>query len=109
MSALDPDFTAYRCGDYLESPYAREGYYSAPDQWWVVLPKEQAVEICDISDNSPLGFLKIGCPGIDGVSFGYRRDEEGIWSYDPILNEFLKIANDFPEFLQLYKDGHLQW
>jgi len=109
MSAHGPDFTAYRCGDYLESPCARDGYYSAEDQWWVVVPKAKAEEICNVGDKTPLGFLKIGSPGVDGVSFGYRSGEDGIWSHEPILNEYRKIANDFPEFLHLYKQRHLQW
>ena len=109
MAAPGPDFSAYRCGDYLESPSARDGYYSTENHWWVVIPREKVEEIVDVSDKIPLGFLKIGSPGVDGISFGYRRGEEGIWSHAPILNEYQKIANDFPEFLQLFKDKHLKW
>jgi hypothetical protein len=103
------NFAAYQCEDYLESPCATEGYYEAQSYQWIVLPRDRAEEIRDASDGTPLGFLRIGSPGVDGVSFGYRKGEQGIWSHDPILNEFRKLANDFPEFLQHWKAGHIQY
>jgi hypothetical protein len=109
MSAQKIDFAAYQCGDYLESPYSRSGYYEAASYQWVVVPKERAEEIRDMLDNKSLGFLRIGSPGVDNVSFGYRKGEEGIWYHDPIGNEFGKLANDFPEFMQLWKDGHITY
>ena len=109
MAALGPDFSAYSCGDYLESPYGRTGYYDNEAFQWVVVPKDQVEEIIDSLSGLPLGFLKIGSPGVDGISYGYKQGETGIWAHAPILNEFAKIANDFPEFLDLYKRQLLRW
>lgn len=109
MSARRPDFASYQCGDYLESPLGRTGYYSKEAYLWVVVPKEQAEELKDLLTGLPLGFLKIGSSGVDGESFGYKRGEVGIWAHDPILNEFHKIANDLSEFLDLYRSGNLVW
>ncbi len=106
---IDPDFTAYQCNDYLNSDYAINGYYSKQDEWQVVLPKSEAKEIFNEDEGELIGFLKVGSPGVDGISFGYRRDESGIWSHEPYEGNFRRIANDFNEFIQLFQSRLLKW
>jgi hypothetical protein len=109
MSAVRPDFSRFLCQDYLESRYFDVGYYSEKNHCWLVLPKESATDLCDL-DGRPLRFLKIGDPQADGVSFGYREGEMGVWSHEPILDEFLLVANDVHELVALFESGRLlQW
>lgn len=109
MEEIEPDFTAYQCNDYLESTYAINGYYSKEDEWKVVIPKSETKELFDDDEGIPIGFLKFGSPGVDGISFGYRRNETGIWSHEPYNGDFRRIANDFDEFIRLYQSRLLKW
>jgi hypothetical protein len=88
----------YACADYFESEYARTGHWSEDEQVWLIVPATEIEELRDF-DGQPLNFLRVGRPGVDGVSFGYRKGQKGFWAYLPIESEFQYLAATIREFL----------
>ena len=65
----------YDCGDYFSSALADHGYWDEPGQYWYIWPADRVYE--DVERQ----FLRIGSAGVDGVDWGYRRGQPGLWAY----------------------------
>ena len=100
-------FARFPCGDYFASPLAENGHWCEPSQLWVIVPATQAEELTN-SDGTKLDFLRIGDPaGVDGIPFGYRVGNPGVWAYYPIDNHFALIAPSVEQLVQLWDSGRL--
>ena len=66
----------YPCADYFDSNLALEGYWDETNQILCILPVTEAHELTDYK-GQPLNFLRVGRPGIDGISFGYPKNSQG--------------------------------
>jgi hypothetical protein len=58
--------------------------------------------------NNPIRFLQIGRPGVDGIGFGYRKGQSGIWAYYPLENEFIMICSTLDEFIYKWQANQIK-
>jgi len=79
-------FRDYRCGDYFASERFVRGVWSEREQLDLIVAADKVAEQPDLS------FLVVGRPGVDGIKFGYRKGQDGIWAYYPIGQEFMLVA-----------------
>jgi hypothetical protein len=77
-------FNDYRCSDYFASEQFTRGVWSESEQLWLIASADEVVE------DPSREFLIIGRPGVDGIKFGYRRDQDGLWAHYPI-GDFLLL------------------
>jgi hypothetical protein len=91
----------YECGDYFRSPLAEHGWWDEGGQSWYIEPARNLVE------ESALDFLVIGGPGVDGIRWGYRKRQCGVWAHYPIDNEFLLLAATATELQSGYSSGRI--
>jgi hypothetical protein len=97
-----PDrWLAYECSDYFSSPLAQTGWFDVDGQYWYVEPVERLVE------DAELHFLVIGGPGVDGIRWGYRRGERGVWAFFPIEAEFRLLAPSVADLVEGYGSGRI--
>jgi hypothetical protein len=89
----------YQCGDYFGSPLAATGYFDELGQFWYIQPAEQVVE--DVARD----FLVIGGAGVDGIAWGYRRGQSGLWAWYPIDSEFVWLAPTTEALIQGWLAG----
>jgi hypothetical protein len=73
---------SYPCEDYYQSPLAVHGYWSDPEQLWMISPADK------VTENSEAEFLEVRNAGVDGISLGYRVNQPGFWAYYPMESEF---------------------
>ena len=95
------DFTSYPCSDYVASEWATTGLWDASVQLMVLVPVAEAVH------HEDLGFLEIGRPGVDGILFGYRTGQPGIWAYYPIDDDSVLLAPDLQSFVAAWLNGQI--
>lgn len=88
----------YECGEYLTSALGEQGYWDERGQYWYLWPSER------IYEDTELQFLVIGGPGVDGIDWGYRRGQSGLWGY-PIDGAFKWLAPTAQALLQGYLSG----
>lgn len=94
-----PDhFKDYRCADYF-SEFTR-GVWSESEQMWLIGSQDKLVE----RD----GFLVVGTAGVDGITFGYRLQREGIWAHYPIEDEFRFIARSVSALVDGWLGGSIK-
>jgi hypothetical protein len=84
--AIPEQYTAYECADYFASERFTHGYFDETSQMTIIYAA------ADLAEHSELGFLAVGRPGVDGMEWGYRRGESGLWAYYPIGREFMYLA-----------------
>lgn len=97
-----PDtWRAYQCGDYFGSPLAMTGAWDADAQIWYVEPAEGLVE------DANRGFLIIGRPGVDGITWGYRKGRPGIWVHYPLEDRFEHIADSATALHERWRSGQI--
>jgi hypothetical protein len=89
----------YHCSDYFASALAAQGYWDEPGQYWYIEPVER------IYEDPERTFLLIGGPGVDGIEWGYRRFESGVWAYYPMDGEFVWLAATAEALLQGWLSG----
>ncbi len=82
---------------YIEIPVG--GYYSEFDFLNFIEPKESWILY------RKRGFLHFGHAGIDGIEFGLRKGEQGIWAYYPIEDTYEKKADTVVELIERWKKG----
>jgi len=92
----------YECGDYFQSPLAEYGWWDEESQCWYVEPADSVYE------DGVSGLLVIGGPGVDGIRWGYRRDQPGVWAHYPIEDEFVLVAASASELRVGYSSGRIQ-
>jgi hypothetical protein len=91
--ATSLDLVAFGCEDYLSSKWGRDGLYDESAEVQIIYNSADAIAHDDI------GFLEIGRPGVDGLSFGYRKGERGLWVHYPYENRFERLAYSVAEFV----------
>jgi hypothetical protein len=101
-----PTFQDYACSDYLGSDLAQNGHFDSDAQYWIIVPLAETEELAN-SSGSALGFLRIGGPGVDGISFGYRKGKPGLWVYYPLEGQFVPAAASVQDLLRTWCSGEL--
>jgi hypothetical protein len=94
-------WAAYQCEDYFVEGWSSRGYFDELSQVWIVVPFRDAFEDTD------LGLLTVGTPGVDGISFGYRNSLPGLWAYYPIRGEFKEMAPTVAALVEEYSGSRL--
>jgi len=90
---------AYDCADYFQSPLAEQGWWDEGGQYWYIEPAER------VHESREQDFLIIGGPGVDGIRWGYRRGQPGIWAHYPIEAEFVLLAATAAALREGYASG----
>lgn len=91
----------FHCEDYFQSPFSEHGYWNEPGQNWDILEARQ------IYEDTELQMLVIGHPGVDGIVWGYRRGQIGIWTWNPIAGEFCWLAPTAEMMIQDWVSGRI--
>ena len=89
----------FGCSDYFGSSLAEGGYWDEAGQYWYVWPSNRVYESADRQ------LLVIGGPGVDGIDWGYRADQTGLWAYYPIGQEFVWLAPTADALVQGWRAG----
>jgi hypothetical protein len=55
-----------------------------------------------------ISLLAVGGPGVDGIPWGYRRGEPGLWAYYPIEMEFTYVAATVTALVETWASGKLR-
>jgi hypothetical protein len=98
-----PDqFGRYPCTDYFGSEFAQRGYWDEACQLQVVVPA------AEVEERPEQSFLVIGRSGVDGILFGYRAGQAGLWAYYPIENEYVAVAASIREMIERWESGDLK-
>jgi hypothetical protein len=95
------ELQGFHCDDYFASPWAERGYWVEPAQLKLVVP------VAEHELSSDQDFLVIGRPGVDGIEFGYRRGQRGIWAYYPIERRYVAIAETTADLIDGYTSGRI--
>lgn len=80
---------------------AEHGYWDEAGQYWYLWPADQVYE------ESELRLLVIGGPGVDGIEWGYRAGQSGVWAYYPFNGEFVWLAPTADALLQGWLSGSI--
>jgi len=94
-------YRVYPCGDYFGSPQFTRGYFDEEAQFTTFYAAADVVEY------PALGFLAIGGPGVDGIEWGYRCGESGLWAYYPITSEFVYLAPTVAALFEGWSSGRI--
>lgn len=94
-------FERFRCSDYLQSPYARDGRWDEGAQLWLIEP------VSRVAEHPGIDLLQIGRPGVDGIGFGYRAGFDGLWVYYPAFGEFERVASTVSELVEGWERGSI--
>lgn len=89
----------FACNDYSNSRLATAGYWDESGQCWYIWPAER---VCEDTERQ---FLIIGSAGVDGIDWGYRKGELGVWAWYPIDGEFVMLAPTADALLQGWLSG----
>ena len=89
----------YHCRDYFGDGWAERGHFDDHSHCWIVKP------LLELHPEQRLGFFAIGEPGVDGIRFGYRYGERGLWAYYPIGQEFRFVAATIEELIEGWQTG----
>jgi hypothetical protein len=89
---------SYHCDDYFASTLAEFGSWDDASQLWLVWPADRVYERPDEQ------FLVIGTAGVNGIHWGYRGGQRGLWAY-PIDGEFVWKASSAAELVQGWLSG----
>ncbi len=89
--------------------YACDEYFT--DNWWEPPPDDSAdscgclYDLAHIHEDSTHGFLAIGTSSCDGIHFGYRQRQPGLWVYYPVEDFFKNVANTVAELVVGWRNG----
>jgi hypothetical protein len=89
----------YCCLDYFQSELSEYGHWDDGAELWLILPAGQ------IEVQPTLEFLAVGRPGVDGITFGYRKGHKGFWAYHPFDEEYQFLAPSIQEFVREWETG----
>jgi hypothetical protein len=92
---------AFDCSDYFSSALAVHGYYDEEGEYWYIWPSHRVFE------DTEKQFLVIGSAGVDGIDWGYRRSEPGLWAWCPIEGEFRWLAPTAEALMQGWHSGEI--
>jgi hypothetical protein len=91
--------SGFNCEEYLASPHFRSGVFLERVQLQVVYA-EHELHVVDHAR-----FLAIGSAGADGIEFGYRAGEVGLWAYYPVEQDFQWVAESIGQLVEGYDCG----
>jgi hypothetical protein len=91
----------YECSDYFQSSLAERGWWDEGGQYWYIEPAER------VREDTALELLIIGGPGVDGIRWGYRKGQRGIWAHYPIERELVLLAASAAELREGYGSGRI--
>jgi hypothetical protein len=94
-------WSAYPCGDYLAGHWWQSGHFDELSQTLVIVPLSDAYENTDIE------FLAVGRSGADGIDFGFRKGQAGLWAFYPYEGEFKFMATNVQELVEGWCSGKL--
>jgi len=63
------------------------------------------VPLAEVERSADGGFLRIGGPGVDGISFGYRKEHGGVWAYYPGSDEYRCLGGAIGEVVARWYAG----
>jgi hypothetical protein len=95
------DALRYDCAEYLDSQWSRDGLWDQSAQLWLIEPSTRAEE------QPAIGFLQIGRPGVDGIGFGYRAGQSGLWAYHPLEQRFQWLAPTLAALVAGWQAGRI--
>jgi hypothetical protein len=87
--------------DFQVGSFPACGYHCDLAQQWMVRP----VSEWELHEED--GWLDVGGPGVDGISWALRRGEDGVFAYYPIEREFVWKAADGASLLSAWQHGTL--
>ena len=102
MVELEEIRSRYSCADYLDGPYADTGFFDRRGQFELITPVEESEEKLGSS------FLAIGRAGVDGIEFGYREGQQGVWAYYPIDDQFSLLAPNVMHLVEGWSSGEIK-
>ena len=91
----------YHCEDYFREGWCERGHLDEASHTLVFAPLTEAYE------NPEIEFFVVGTSGWDGIDFGYRRGQAGLWAYYPIEREFKFMAPTVAELVEGWCSGRL--
>ena len=78
-----------------------EGFYSEAEQYWTIRPRSE------YRYDPESGWLCIGGPGVDGIEFGLRQGQAGVFAYYPITGEYDWKAASVSELIRGWLGGQI--
>ena len=94
-------FEQYECDEYFNSSYAN-GFYHDESYLQLIYPEKE------LKEKKEIGFLVVGSAGADGIEFGYKKGEKGIWVYYPIDNKFEYVADSLEALIEGWCSGEIK-
>ena len=91
----------FNCDDYFNSPFSEQGCWNEPGQNWDILEARQVYE------DTVLQMLVIGHPGVDGIVWGYRHGQSGLWAWNPMTGEFSWLGATAEAMIQDWVSGRI--
>jgi len=85
--------------EYAVARFPVSGYFSQATQYWVLRP------VTEWALHEEDGWLDVGGPGVDGISWALKRGEDGIFAYYPIGGEFVWKAAGAASLLSGWEAG----
>jgi hypothetical protein len=65
------------------------------------------VPLTDAYENKDAGFFAVGRSGCNGIDFGYRTGQAGLWAYYPITREFKFMSPTVARLVEGWCSGEL--
>ena len=94
--------TSYPCNDYFDSEFATRGHWDEISQIQVIVPSSEVEEL------PGRDFLAVGRAGVDGILFGYRAEQKGLWAYYPMEKDFRLLATTVQELAKGWIEGRIK-
>ena len=97
--AIPAKFREFHCAEYFGAFQFSLGVFLPEAQLQIIYPSSD-LRVIEVSR-----FLAIGSAGADGIEFGYRTAEKGLWAFCPQEERFEFVANSLIELVQGYRAG----
>ena len=95
------EYRDFPCDDYFGEGWSVDGYFDEAAQLWVIAPLAEAYL------DREIGFFAVGRSGCDGIDFGYRKDQSGLWAFYPIECKFKYMASTVAELVDGWHSSRL--
>jgi hypothetical protein len=95
------EWRAYPCEDYFREGWWGPGHFDEQSQTAVISP------VSEVREAAEHEFLAVGRAGSDGIEFGYRKGQPGLWAFDPMEEEFKLMAATVGELVEGWCSGRL--
>ena len=92
-NSIPAEYHDYPCEEYFADGWAVRGHFDEPSQLWVITPLAEAYL------DATIDFFAVGRSGCDGIDFGYRKGQTGLWAFYPIDREFRFMAGTIVDLI----------